>query len=199
MTRARTAAPRAFASAVALERWLHREHARATELDLILVKGDRPGVTYRDALDVALCFGWIDGVRRAVDAAHFRVRFTPRKPGSRWSAVNVRRVEALIASGRMRPAGRAAFDARDPARAAGYSYEDRPTTLPRAAAAALRAHRDAHGFWQTCPPWYRRTATHWIASARQPATRDRRLATLIDCCARHVAIPLLAGKLPPRR
>jgi uncharacterized protein YdeI (YjbR/CyaY-like superfamily) len=154
------------------------------------------GVTNKQAVDEMLCFGWIDGVRHALDSDSFRVRFTPRTPTSIWSAVNIRRVGELEAEGRMTPAGRAAFAARTAARSQVYAFEQaRPVELDAAALRALRADPAARAFWEARPPWYRKQSAHWVVSARQEATRARRLAVLIDCCARGVGIPPMAGRI----
>jgi uncharacterized protein YdeI (YjbR/CyaY-like superfamily) len=140
--------------------------------------GDR-GMTHPQAVDEALCFGWIDGIRRSLDGVSFTVRFTPRKPRSIWSRVNLARVKALAAEGRMAPSGRAAFEARDPRRTGIYSFERAALKLTPAFARRLRADAAAWAFFQSQPPWYRRVSTFWVMSAVKEATRLRRLATLI--------------------
>ncbi len=147
------------------------------------------GVTYRQALDEALCFGWIDGVRHSLDDASFLVRFTPRKAKSLWSKVNVKRARELEAEGRMRPPGAAAFARRI---ASSYSFESRPAELDPAYQKELRRNPRAWAFWQARPPGYRRTCCFWIISAKQDATRLRRLEVLIDCLARGETLPALA-------
>jgi uncharacterized protein YdeI (YjbR/CyaY-like superfamily) len=134
------------------------------------------GVTYREALDEALCIGWIDGVRRSVDEDSFSVRFTPRKAKSGWSAVNIARARQLEAEGRMHPAGLAAFRARVKPE---YSYESRPRALAPAYLKKFRAHPRAWNFFSVQPPWYRRTCAFWIMSAKRAETRERRLDVLI--------------------
>ncbi len=154
------------------------------------------GVTNAQAVDEMLCVGWIDGVRHAIDGDSFRVRFTPRQPTSIWSAINIRRVGELEALGRMRPAGRAAFRARQASRSKLYSFEQaHPRELDAASVKQLRASAAAWTFWQARPPWYRQTSAHWVHSAKQETTRARRFAVLLDCCARGVGIPPLAGKI----
>ena len=136
-------------------------------------------ITWAEAVDQALCFGWIDGVRKGVDEGRYAIRFTPRKRSSRWSLVNVRRVGELTAAGLMRPAGRAAFEART--QEGTYSYEQRDEARfdePREA--LLRADEAAWAFFSAQPPWYRRTATFWVMSAKREETRDRRLRVLIE-------------------
>jgi uncharacterized protein YdeI (YjbR/CyaY-like superfamily) len=152
------------------------------------------GITYTQALDEALCFGWIDGVRRSVGADTFSVRFSPRKSRSTWSRVNVAHVERLIQAGRMTKPGLAAFAARDDRRTGVYSFEQRRVTLSPAYAREFRANAAAWAFFQQQPPWYRRTSIHWVMSAKREETRVRRLATLIAHSARRKAIPPLARK-----
>jgi len=174
--------PMFFATPEAFRAWLEEHHASATELLVGFHKkgSGRPSITWPEAVDQALCFGWIDGVRRSIDDDSYSIRFTPRKPSSAWSAVNVARVEELTRQGLMRPAGVEAFARRSPERTGTYSYEQR-------AAAALdpeherrfRAEAAAWAFFQAQPPWYRRAATWWVVSAKREETRERRLAQLI--------------------
>jgi uncharacterized protein YdeI (YjbR/CyaY-like superfamily) len=170
--------PRSFAGPASFRRWLEKNHALVSELILLCRKTGAAGrgVTYREALDEALCIGWIDGVRRAVDETTFSVRFTPRKPKSAWSAVNIARARELEAEGRMHPAGLAAFRARVKPE---YSYESRPRALSPACLAKLRANPRAWRFFSAQAPWYRRTCAFWIMSAKRPETRERRLEELI--------------------
>lgn len=172
--------------------WLRRHHQRATSIVLRLRKTrSRTGISYAEALDEALCFGWIDGVRRAVDADSYSIRFTPRKPRSIWSLINVRHAERLIQEGRMTAAGQKAFDAREAARTGVYSFERKPTSLPPVLRQRFRANRAAWRYFEQEAPWYRRTSLHWVMSARKEETRERRLATLIQCSAEGVRIPQL--------
>ena len=149
------------------------------------------GLTYAEALEEALCFGWIDGVRRRVDAESFSVRFTPRKPKSVWSAVNIRKATELEAAGRMRPAGRAAFAAREERGTKRYSYESKPRALHPGLERAFRRDRGAWKFFQSQPPSYRRTSIFWVMDAKREETRARRFATLLACSAEGERIPLL--------
>jgi uncharacterized protein YdeI (YjbR/CyaY-like superfamily) len=149
------------------------------------------GLTYPEALDEALCFGWIDGVRRRVDAESFSVRFGPRKPRSVWSAVNIRKAAALQAAGRMRPSGRAAFAAREERSSRRYSYESKPRALDPAFERKLERHSEAWQFFQSQAPSYRRTSIFWVMEAKREETRARRFATLLGCSARRERIPLL--------
>jgi uncharacterized protein YdeI (YjbR/CyaY-like superfamily) len=188
---ARTGAgPRSFPGPASFRRWLETNHGRVSELLLLCRKTGAPGrgVTYREALDEALCIGWIDGVRRAVDETTFSVRFSPRKAKSAWSAVNIARARQLEAEGRMHPAGLEAFRARVKPR---YSYESRPLDLAPAYLAKLRARPRAWRFFEAQPPWYRRTCAFWIMSAKQPATRERRLDVLIESSEQQKGVPPL--------
>ena len=181
-----------FRTPAAFRAWLTRNHAKATELVLRCFKTHAAdqGVTYAQALDEALCFGWIDGVRRRVDGDSFSVRFTPRRPRSIWSRVNIAHVERLTKAARMTKPGLAAFAARTEARTGVYSFE-RPATLAPAYARILRANAAAWAYYQSQAPWYRRTTTHWIMSAKREDTRAKRLASLIGCSARGTTIPEL--------
>ena len=157
---------------------------------LFKVHARHRGIGYKEALDEALCFGWIDGVRRALDEDSFVQRFTPRRPKSNWSAVNIKRAGELEAGGRMHPAGLAAFRARD-RRKAPYSFESRAATLDAAFVKQLKARPRAWKFFESQPPGYRRITTFWIMSARKPETRASRFGVLLDCSRRGRRIPLL--------
>lgn len=139
----------------------------------------KPTITWQQSVDEALCVGWIDGVRRGLDDERYTVRFTPRRPGSTWSAANVRRAEELIADGSMRPAGVRAFEARRDDRTAVYSYEQESPKLERAYERRFREHEQAWTWFRSSPASYRKAAIHWVMSAKQEATRERRLASLI--------------------
>jgi len=184
--------PRAFASAAAFRAWLEEHGGDTPELPLRLFKvhARHRGLTYKDALDGALCFGWIDGVRRSLDADSFSVRFTPRKPRSRWSAVNVRRAKELVAEGRMHATGLAAFEART-ADSAGYSFETRPAELPPAFTKRFRANAPAWAWFQAQAPWYRRSCAFWVMSAKREETRESRLGALVESSARGIPVPPL--------
>lgn len=185
--------PTFFASAADFRRWLERHHATASELWVGYYKkaSGRGGMVYAEAVDEALCFGWIDGLTKSIDADRYMQRFTPRKARSTWSNVNVAHVARLTAAGRMHPAGLAAFAARDAKKTGIYSFEQRPEKFPAALEKIFRAQRAAWTFWQTQPPGYRRTALWWVISAKQESTRERRLAQLIAVSAGHRR---LAGK-----
>ncbi|MBZ6371660.1 MULTISPECIES: YdeI/OmpD-associated family protein [Microbacterium] len=181
-----------FADAAAFRAWLEEHHATATELWMGLRRKGHPdrGLTWEDAVPEALCFGWIDSTSYRIDDEARRQRWTPRKPTSNWSAVNIAHVERLLAEGRMHPAGIAAFERRDKS-VAGYSYETR-RELGTDGLAAIAAVPAAQAFWEAAPPSYRRVAGNWVLSAKREQTRADRLATLVADCA--------AGRLiPPQR
>ena len=144
------------------------------------------------SVDQALCFGWIDGVRRSIDASRYTIRFTPRKPSSIWSKVNIARVAELTRHGQMKPAGLKAFAARSETRSGVYSFErKRAAQISPAHDKRLRANARAWEFWQSQAPWYQRACVHWIVSAKREETRDRRLAQLIaDSAAGRTIKPL---------
>lgn len=173
---------RYFPSPDELRDWFDANHETADELWLgYWKKGTgRPSVTWTQAVDEALCVGWIDGVLQRVDEQRHAQRFTPRRKGSNWSAINVAKVEKLTGEGRMRPAGLRAFEARTPERTAVYSYERAIEPLTDAELARFQANAEAWADWERRPPSYRRGATAWVTSAKQPATRERRMAALIE-------------------
>jgi uncharacterized protein YdeI (YjbR/CyaY-like superfamily) len=158
-------------------------------------------VRYQAALDEALCFGWIDGQNKGIDDESYVQRWTPRKKGSYWSAVNIEKAQRLIAEGRMMPAGLAAFEARDKGAPARYSFENAPQELPPAMEKELRADKAAWAFWKEQPPSYRRAATWIVLSAKKEETRLRRLRSLIAHAAKGERLPQLvspAKKRPAR-
>ena len=175
-----------FKTAADFRAWLETNHATATELHVGAYRkaSGRGGMTYLESVDQALCFGWIDGVVRKIDDTSFSHRFTPRKPGSHWSNVNVAHVARLTAAGLMHPAGLAAFAARSPERTGTASYERKTEpVLPPVLAKKFRAAPAAWKFFRAQPPGYRRLALHRVVSAKQPATRARRLELLIAASA----------------
>jgi len=162
--------------------WLEANHAAETELWMGLYKKHVPdrGLTWEQAVPEALCFGWIDSVSQRIDDDARRQRWTPRKPASIWSSVNIAHVERLTAEGRMHPAGIAAFERRREERSGVYSHENSDSELPPEAAARLAANAAASAFWQAATATYRRQVTHWALSAKQETTRERRLVQLIE-------------------
>lgn len=171
-----------FATAADFRAWLEANHATAGELWVGYYKkgSGRPSISWPEAVDQALCYGWIDGIRKSLDENSYTNRFTPRRKGSNWSAVNIRRAHELIAQGLMQPAGLAAFEARDAARDEQYSYERRMAALGEDYEATFRADAAAWAYWEAQPAHYRRGALHWVTSAKREETRRKRLATLIE-------------------
>ncbi|MFN2520708.1 MAG: YdeI family protein [Candidatus Limnocylindria bacterium] len=191
---------RFFRSGTELRRWLEKNHDREPELILGLYRkgSGKKSVTYQEALDEALCFGWIDGITHGVDDQRYMIRFTPRRPKSNWSRVNIKRVGELTALGRMAPAGLKTFEARDPARESGYSYEATLGGLDAPYEKLFRANRRGWAFFEVQPPGYRRVASWWVMSAKRQETRSRRLATLIDDSANGRRSPQVTGEARPR-
>jgi uncharacterized protein YdeI (YjbR/CyaY-like superfamily) len=191
-----------FATPAAFRAWLARQHRTASELWVGFYKrsSGRPSITWPESVDEALCYGWIDGIRKTIDETAYMIRFTPRRPESTWSAVNVRRVKALTRLGRMAPAGLRAFERRSPAKTGIYTYEQRhQIQLDAAYEEQLRANAKAWAFFQAQPPWYRRMAVYWVMSAKKEETRMGRLAALIDDSARGRTVPPLTRPSGSRR
>ncbi len=189
-----------FDSAADFAEWLEVHHATATELWMGLRKShvSPRGLTWDDAVPEALCYGWIDSVAQRIDDDTTRQRWTPRKPTSNWSRVNIAHVERLTAEGRMRPAGIAAYERRTPETSGVYSYENPPEALPEPYEAALRANpAAAEFFYERATASYRRLCLTWVMTAKQEATRDRRMAALIaDSAAGLLIRPQRYGEIP---
>lgn len=169
-----------FTSASHLRQWFEANNQQSTELYIGFYKKatGRGGVSYAEALDEALCAGWIDGIRRTLDTVSYTIRFTPRQVGSIWSAVNIKRVEELHELGMLLPAGLEIFEARDPHKAKQYSYEQ-TRELDPGVLITLQANSEAWNFFQAQAPSYQKSASWWVMNAKQETTRDKRLATLI--------------------
>jgi uncharacterized protein YdeI (YjbR/CyaY-like superfamily) len=192
-----------FRDAAALRAWFVEHAATADELYAGYYKRHtgKPSPTWSESVDEALCFGWIDGVRHSVDADRYTNRFTPRRKGSHWSNVNVAKVEALIAAGRMTPAGLAAFEARSARKTGRASYENRPHALPPEHERTFKAHKEAWAWFSSQPPGYRRTAIWFVVSAVKAETQAKRLQRLIDMSAarrRIIGPTSKADATPPR-
>jgi len=186
--------PKFFETPAAFRAWLEENHETASELVVGFYKraSGKKSITWPQSVDEALCFGWIDGVRRSLGDHAYTIRFTPRKSTSNWSAINVARVADLTKLGRMRPAGLRAFDARKPEKTAIYSFERKKTaTLTTAEEKRLRANRKAAAFFDAQPPWYQPTVIHWVISAKREETRERRLSILIRDSAAGRTVPPL--------
>jgi uncharacterized protein YdeI (YjbR/CyaY-like superfamily) len=191
-----SAAPVFFRSAGEFRRWLEKNHDKATEVFVGFYKKDsgRDGITYREALDEALCFGWIDGVRRRVDDRSYTNRFSPRTKRSIWSAVNIKRVHELIAEERMATPGRRVFEGRDESRANLYSYERATCEFPPEYVKLFRARPKAWTFFERQPPSYRRLGCWYVMSAKKEETRQRRLKALIAVSEKSTRIGLAPVK-----
>ncbi|MGE5836541.1 MAG: YdeI/OmpD-associated family protein [Acidobacteriota bacterium] len=194
--------PLYFSGPAEFRRWLDEHHATRDELVVGFHKRatGKPSLTWPESVDEALCYGWIDGIRRRVDADRYTIRFTPRRAGSIWSAVNIRRVGKLSKLGRMRPAGLAAFKKRTKNKSGIYSFEQRGTLkLPAAYLRQFRKNADAWRFFSSQPPWYQRTTTWLVISAKKEETRLRRLALLIRDSAAGRRIGILKQSAKPNK
>ena len=190
-----------FGSRDELRAWLEANHETATEAFIgYYRKGvGKRSTTWAEAVEEALCFGWIDGITFRIDDEVTANRFTPRRKGSNWSAVNVAKVAELRAAGRMRTAGIRAFEERDRSKDASYSYEQPEAILPPEWLDRLRADAGAWTFWRAETPSYRRTSTHWVMSAKRPDTRERRFeAVLADSAAGRRVGPMRNGRAVAR-
>jgi uncharacterized protein YdeI (YjbR/CyaY-like superfamily) len=186
--------PTFFATPEKFRAWLAANHTTAPELLVGFYKrgSGKPSITWPESVDEALCYGWIDGVRRSLGESAYSIRFTPRRQTGVWSLINVGRVEALIADGRMQAAGLRAFRARSAAKTGIYSFErTEAAALSEKQERKLRANAKATRFFESQPPWYRRAALHWIVSAKREETRESRLAQLIADSAAGRTVPPL--------
>ena len=172
-----------FTSSAELRAWFEENHESAEELWVAMYRKrtGKPTITWSEVVDQALCFGWIDGIRKGIDEEAYMTRLTPRRPKSNWSAVNVAKVAELKRKGLMRPAGLAAFEKRTEDKTAIYSYEQRDKArLDAHQSKTFRANQKAWSFFNDQPPGYRRTAIYWVVSAKREETRERRLTRLIE-------------------
>ena len=174
--------PRFFRSPSAFRAWLTEHHATTSELLVGFYKkgSGKPSMTWPESVDEALCFGWIDGIRKRIDDDGYTIRFTPRRSRSIWSTVNIKRAEALAAEGLMRLSGLAAFESREENRSGIYAYEQRNDTLPEPYAGKMKKNKAAWTFFRAQPPSYRKTTGWWVVSAKKEETRLKRLDKLID-------------------
>jgi uncharacterized protein YdeI (YjbR/CyaY-like superfamily) len=174
--------PTFFPSSSDFHAWLRAHHDRATELLVGMFKRDsgKPSITWSESVDAALCFGWIDGVRKRIDEASYSIRFTPRRPQSIWSAINTKRAQALIEEGIMQPAGIAAFKRRSEEKSRVYTYEQKnPAKLGRKFERQFRARKKAWHFFRAQAPFYQKMAIGWIMGAKREETRRKRFARLL--------------------
>jgi uncharacterized protein YdeI (YjbR/CyaY-like superfamily) len=175
-----------FPTAGRFRAWLSKNSIGQTELlvGFYKVGSGLPSMTWPDAVDEALCFGWIDGLRRGIDEQTYSIRFTPRKRSSIWSAVNIRKYELLLAAGRLTPAGIEAFAHRQESRSRVYAHEQ--TVSPELSAeesSVFRLHEKAWTYFEACPPGYRKLMLHWITKAKRAPTRSTRFQALLKACA----------------
>lgn len=185
-----------FETTKAFRAWLERHHAEADELTVGYYKKGtgRLSITWPESVDEALCYGWIDGVRRSLGAESYTIRFTPRRPGSTWSKVNLGRVQVLIEEGRMQPTGLAAFEARSEKRSGIYSFEQESIEFPEQYAAVLQEDDAAWQYFQAQAASYRKAVTWWIVSAKKEETRAARLEKLKRHSAAGQRLPQFAWK-----
>ena len=182
-----------FKNSEALRSWFEKNYQKENTVWIGFYKKDTglESITWTESVDQALCFGWIDGIRKKVDEKSYKIRFTPRNPRSHWSAVNLEKIKQLKQAGLMKPEGLKVFNARNKENAKKASYESKPKTLSPELESKLMANKQAHSFFEGLAPSYRKTTIHWIMSAKQEATRLRRLTVLIDSCLERKKIPLL--------
>ncbi len=170
-----------FATQEEFRKWLEKNHQKEKELlvGFYKVKSGKPSMTWPQSVDQALCFGWIDAVRKSIDADSYQIRFTKRKPTSIWSAINIKKVEVLTSKGLMKPAGLACFEKRTENRSKIYAYENEEVALSPEFEKQFKAHKKAWKYFQSLAPSYRKTSTKWVMSARQESTKLKRLNELI--------------------
>jgi uncharacterized protein YdeI (YjbR/CyaY-like superfamily) len=187
--------PRFFATPAEFRRWLEKNHRTAGELWVGMHKRHtgKPSMDWPQSVDCALCFGWIDGLRKSLGEESYLIRFTPRKPTSVWSAINIRKMDELAKAGLMTPAGLAVFENRSSTREHGYTYGNR-RPFDAATLAAFKAKKKAWAFFEAQPPGYRRLLSDWVVKAKREETRARRLAKLVAECAAGRRLDQFTGK-----
>ena len=185
--------PLFFSNPSDFRKWLRKNHAREVERWVGYHKKGtgKPSITWPESVDEALCFGWIDGIRKSIDEEAYKIRFTPRKPTSHWSAVNIRRVSVLTKLGMMQPTGLAAFHRRTKEKSRRASYEQQSVALDPAYQKEFRSQKKAWEFFQSLPPSTRRPSVWWVMSAKKEETRRKRLETLIKSSEDDKVIPPL--------
>lgn len=177
-----------------LRNWFEENHQKETVVWIGFYKKNSglESITWPESVDQALCFGWIDGIRKSVDEKSYKIRFTPRNPKSHWSAVNLEKIKRLKKASLMKPEGLKVFNARKLENSKKTSYESEPKSLGKELESKLKSNKKAHAFFESLAPGYKKTTIHWIMSAKQEATRLRRMNTLIESC-------LEGKKIPPLR
>ena len=186
--------PLFFPTPATWRKWLEENHDKETELlvGFYKTKSGKPSITWPQSVEEALCFGWIDGIRKGIDEESYTIRFTPRKAKSIWSAININLVEKLIKEDRMQPAGLKAYQARSAEKSKIYSYEKAEEKLPEDWEKELRANKKAWEYFSQKAPSYRKPATHWVVSAKQEITRRKRFELLVKCSEEGTTIPPLS-------
>ncbi|HEU4390274.1 MAG TPA: YdeI/OmpD-associated family protein [Blastocatellia bacterium] len=192
--------PTFFRTPSAFREWLDKHHSEDLELWVGYYKKDsgKPSITWPESVDEALCYGWIDGIRKSIDGSSYQIRFSPRKPGSTWSSINIKRVKVLIKQGQMRPAGLKAYKLRKENKSGIYSYEQRSVDLVEPYSRLLKKNKAAWSFFQAQPPSYRKAINWWIVSAKQEETRLRRLERLMTYSAQGQRLPEMTPRKPGR-
>jgi len=182
-----------FPAQSALRKWFERNHNKQDELWAGYYKKHtgKPSITWQESVDEALCFGWIDGIRKSIDDESYKIRFTPRRKGSTWSAVNIKRINELIKLGLVKPAGLDAFNQRDEKKTRQYSLEQKEITLPSEFAKKIKANKKAWEYFQKLPPYAKRLSIWWVIEAKRDETKLKRLNTLIECFSKGKRIPAL--------
>lgn len=178
--------PKFFSTQLEFRKWLEKNHEQESELlvGYYKVSSPKPSMTWPESVDQALCFGWIDGIRRSIDEESYSIRFTPRRPKSNWSAVNIRKIGELKENGLMKPAGLAAFEKRTEDRSGIYGYEEKWPELSEEFVERFRKDERAWRFFEEQTPYYKKTMAGWVMSAKRSATRERRLEKLMRRCER---------------
>ena len=180
--------------------WLEKYHATAADVWVGYYKKDsgKPSITWPESVDEALCYGWIDGIRKSIDDISYKIRFTPRKPGSTWSSVNIKRAQALIEQRQMQPAGLKAYQARKENKSGIYSYEQRSVELEEPYNRLLKKNKIAWSYFQAQPLAHRKAVSWWIISAKKEETRLKRLKKLIAYSAQGQTLPQLTPRKSTR-
>ncbi len=182
-----------FATPDDFRKWLKKNHTLKTEqwVGYYKVKSGIPSMTWSESVDEALCFGWIDGLRKSIDEKSYKIRFTPRKPKSNWSAVNISKVAELTKLGKMQAAGIEAFKNLDESKSKIYSFEQKNIQLDKGFEQQFKANQKAWDFFLTLPPSAKKPSIHWVMSAKRADTKQRRLNLLIQCSEEGLRIPML--------
>ena len=176
-----------------LHKWFEKNHNKVDELWIGYYKKGtgKPSITWQESVDEALCFGWIDGIRKSIDEESYKIRFTPRRKGSIWSAVNTRRIKELIKLGSVKPSGLKIFNNRDEKKTNRYSFEQKEAKFPAEFEKKLKANKKAWKYFQKLPPYAKRLSTWWVTSAKREETKINRLDILIKCSEEERKIPRL--------